>query len=71
MIFLKSTFEEIFQDYQKILDPAQAWQNTQPDLGPNCLQKISANDTVFPVHVSVWLYITKYVYSCEGNTLQF
>ena len=27
------------------LDPDQAGQNVEPDLGPNCLQRLSADDT--------------------------
>ena len=27
------------------LDPDQARQNARPDLGPNCLQRLSADDT--------------------------
>ena len=27
------------------LDPDQARQNVRPDLGPNCLQRLSADDT--------------------------
>ena len=29
----------------KSLDPDQAWHFVGPDLGPNCLQKLSADDT--------------------------
>ena len=29
---------------QTILDPDQAQHNVGPDLGPNCLQKLSADD---------------------------
>ena len=27
------------------LEPDQAWQNARPDLVPNCLQRLSADDT--------------------------
>ena len=27
------------------LDPDQDWQNVSPDLGPNCLQSLSEDDT--------------------------
>ena len=30
----------------KSLDPGQVGHSAKPDLGPNCLQKLSAEDTV-------------------------
>ena len=49
-IFSKSTFsKKFFQEYDqsvKRLDPDQARSSVGPDLGPNCLQKLSADDTM-------------------------
>ena len=36
-------FEKKFQEYS--LDPDQAGHFVRPDLGPNCLQRLSADDT--------------------------
>ena len=47
--FLKSTFlKNYFRSTIRVsnsLDPDQAGQNVGPDLGPNCLQRLSADDT--------------------------
>ena len=49
LIFSKIKFsEKIFQNAIRVsnsLDPDQARQNVGPDLGPNCLQRYSADDT--------------------------
>ena len=41
-------FSNFFYSYtigvSNILDPDQAWHFVRPDLGPNCLQSISADD---------------------------
>ena len=42
--FLKNSFENIIR-VANILDPDQALYFVGPDLGPNCLQKLSAGDT--------------------------
>ena len=41
-------FEKFFQEYHLSdrLDPDQARHIVRPDLGPNCLQRLSAEDTV-------------------------
>ena len=47
LIFSKSFFENIFQEYHqsvKQLDPDQARHFVVPDLGPNCLQRLSTDD---------------------------
>ena len=36
---------EIPLECQTVLDPDQAQQNIWPDLDPNCLQRLSADDT--------------------------
>ena len=42
-------FSDIISEYDhrvsNSLDPDQALQNVGPDLGPNCLQRLSADDT--------------------------
>ena len=41
-------FEKFFQELPSVsnsLDPYQARQFVRPDLGPNCLQKLSADDS--------------------------
>ena len=49
LIVLKSFFETYFQEYHQnvknSLDPDQARRFVGPDLGRNCLQKLSADDT--------------------------
>ena len=40
LIFFKSTLKESYR-----LDPDQAPCFVRPDMGPNCLQKLSAGDT--------------------------
>ena len=45
--FFKTTFSKNIQEYNqsvKQLDPDQV-RSVGPDLGPNCLQKLSADDT--------------------------
>ena len=42
--FLKNSFENTIK-VSNSLDPDQARQNVGPDLGPNCLQRLSTNDT--------------------------
>ena len=40
-------FEKFFQVFIRVsnsVDPDQARQNVGPDLGPNCLQRLSADD---------------------------
>ena len=41
--FFKDSFENTIR-VSNGLDPGQARQNVGPDLGPNCLQKLSADD---------------------------
>ena len=41
------------------LDPDQDWQNVSPDLGPNCLQRLSANDTTKVVTTKEWVKTIK------------
>ena len=41
--FLKNSFRNIIR-VSNTLDPDQARQNVGPDLGPNCLQRLSADD---------------------------
>ena len=47
--FFKSTFSKnSFRNTIRVsnsLDPDQARQNVGPDLGPNCMQRLSADDT--------------------------
>ena len=41
-------FEKLLQEYHQclnILDPDQDQHFVEPDLGPNCLQRLSADDT--------------------------
>ena len=49
LIFSKSTFSKnSFRNTISVsisLDPDQAWHFDGPDLGPNCLQSLSADDT--------------------------
>ena len=48
LIFLNQLFEKLFQEYNQSLnslDPDQARHFVWPDLGPNCLQKLSADRT--------------------------
>ena len=49
LIFFKvNFFEKFFREYQQdvnSLDPDQAQHFVGPDLGPNCLQRLSADDT--------------------------
>ena len=48
LIFFKiNFFEKLFQEYHvsNSLDPDQARHFVGPDLRPNCLQKLSADDT--------------------------
>ena len=49
LIFSKSfVFEKFFQEYHlsvKQIDPDQARRFVGPDLGPNCLPRLSADDT--------------------------
>ena len=49
LIFVKINFsEKICQEYHEMLnslDPDQAQQVVGPDLGPNCLQRLSADDS--------------------------
>ena len=49
LIFSKSfIFEKFFQEYHlsvKQIDPDQARRFVGPDLGPNCLPRLSADDT--------------------------
>ena len=66
-VFLKITFfQKLFQEYHQrlsnSLDPDQARRSLGPDLVPNCLQKLSTEDTCrqrakcltgFPVLVSI------------------
>ena len=44
LTFLKNSFRNIIR-VSKSLNPAQARHFVGPDLGPNCLQKLSADDT--------------------------
>ena len=50
LIFSKSTliiFKQLFQEYDQchtVLDPDQARHSVGPDLGPNCLQRLSAEE---------------------------
>ena len=45
-IYIKSTFsKEIVQEVQNSLDPDQAVRFVGSDLGPNCLQSLSADGT--------------------------
>ena len=50
IFFSKSTFsKDSFRNTSRvsnILDPDQAQQNVKPDLGPNCLQRLSADDKI-------------------------
>ena len=43
-IFSKNSFRNTIV-VSKSLDPDQAGRSVGPDLGPNCLQKLSADDT--------------------------
>ena len=47
--FLKSSFsKKSFRNMIRVsnsLDPGQAWHSVRPNLGPNCLQKLSADGT--------------------------
>ena len=49
LIFFKiNFFKNIFSNTIRVsnsLDPDQARQNVGPDMGPNCLQRLSADDT--------------------------
>ena len=36
-------FKKLFQEYHHSSDPDQVRYNVWPDLGPNCLQKLSAD----------------------------
>ena len=49
LFFFKiNAFENVFKNIiivSNILDPDQARSFVRPDLGPNCLQKLSAEDT--------------------------
>ena len=49
LIFFRiNFFEKFFQEYHQSvnsLDPDQVLHFFRPDLGPNCLQKLSADDT--------------------------
>ena len=42
--FLKTSLRNTIR-VSNSLDPDQARQNVRPDLGPNCLQRLSAEDT--------------------------
>ena len=43
--FFKKILSEIPSECQTVLDPDQALQFVGPDLGPNCLPRLSADDT--------------------------
>ena len=43
-LFSKNYFRNTIR-VSNSLDPDQARQNVGPDLGPNCLQRLSADDT--------------------------
>ena len=43
--FSKIFFQEYHQSVKHLQDPDQAWCRVGPDLGPNCLQRLSADDT--------------------------
>ena len=43
LIFSKDSFRNIIR-VSNGLDPDQNWQSVGPDLGPNCLQRLSADD---------------------------
>ena len=43
-LFGKNSFRNTIR-MSNSLDPDQARQNVRPDLGPNCLQRLSADDT--------------------------
>ena len=43
-LFLKNSFRNTFR-VSNSLDPDQAWRFVGPDLGPNCLQRLSADKT--------------------------
>ena len=48
IFFNTNFFEKFFQEYHqsvKQFGSSQAPQNVGPDLGPNCLQRLSADDT--------------------------
>ena len=43
-LFLKNSFSNTIS-LSNSLDPDQARQNVGPDLGPNCMPRLSADDT--------------------------
>ena len=43
--FFEKFFQEHYQSVKQFLDPDQARHFVGPDLGPNCLQRLSADNT--------------------------
>ena len=46
VVFLKASFGNISR-VSSCLDPDHARRFVGPDLGPNCLQRLSADDTIY------------------------
>ena len=72
-IFSKSAFLKIsFRNTTWVsnsLDPDQAGQNVGPDLGPNCLQRLSADNTIWQ-RVGVYKnYLSLHLNHCHWNLL--
>ena len=47
LLFLKKTFLGNISRVSSSLDPDHAQCFVGPDLGPNCLQRLSAHDTIY------------------------
>ena len=62
-LFSKNSFKNTIR-VSKSLDPDQARYSVGPDLGPNCLQRLSADDTSrqivkWSADLEVGLYVSK------------
>ena len=62
-LFSKNSFKNTIR-VSKSLDPEQARYSVGPDLGPNCLQRLSADDTSrqivkWSADLEVGLYVSK------------
>ena len=51
-IFSKNSFRNTIR-VSNSLDPDQARQNVGPDMGPNCLQKLSADDNKITLNIAM------------------
>ena len=61
------TFSKFFQEYNiresNSSSPDQAWQNTQPELDPNCLPRLAVDNKSkeLKIQVIIWAYAKIYI----------